>query len=150
MEAVIFIGIQAAGKSTFYKQNFSDTHIRLNRDMLKTRHRETVLLRACLEAKQPFVVDNMNATRESRAPYIAAARAAGFRLVGYYFQTSVADALRRNAARTGKQLIPVKGILGTHAKLQPPSPDEGFAALFVVRLDACDGFNVSQWPEPTG
>jgi hypothetical protein len=29
MEAVLFIGIQAAGKSTFYRQRFADTHIRL-------------------------------------------------------------------------------------------------------------------------
>jgi predicted kinase len=148
MEAVIFIGIQAAGKSTFYKQNLSDTHLRLNRDMLKTKHREAVLLRACLEARQPFVVDNTNITRESRAPYIAAARSAGFRVVGYYFQTSVSDALRRNAARIGKQLVPAKGILGTHARLQPPQPDEGFDSLFVVRLDAAGRFGIAPWPEP--
>ena len=30
MELVIFMGVQATGKSTFYKQRFMDTHIRLN------------------------------------------------------------------------------------------------------------------------
>jgi len=39
MEAIIFIGIQATGKSTFYKDNFFKTHIRINLDMLKTRKR---------------------------------------------------------------------------------------------------------------
>ena len=41
--------------------------------------REQVLVRACLEAKQPFVIDNTNITRESRANYICQARAAGIR-----------------------------------------------------------------------
>jgi len=148
MEAIIFIGIQAAGKSTYYKQNFVDTHVRLNRDMLRTKHREAVLLRACLEARQPFVVDNTNVTREARAPYVAAAKAAGFRVVGYYFQTGVADALRRNAARAGRQLVPVKGLLGTHARLQPPDRAEGFDLIFVVRPGDGGSFDTAPWPAP--
>jgi len=35
-DAVIFTGIQASGKSTFYKEQFSRTHIRINLDMLRT------------------------------------------------------------------------------------------------------------------
>jgi predicted kinase len=35
MEAVIFVGIQGSGKSTFYNERFVDTHIRINLDMLK-------------------------------------------------------------------------------------------------------------------
>jgi hypothetical protein len=34
--------------------------------MLKTRHREHHFLQACIEARQPFVVDNTNATRVER------------------------------------------------------------------------------------
>jgi hypothetical protein len=34
MEAVILTGIQAAGKSTFYQERFSGTHVRINLDML--------------------------------------------------------------------------------------------------------------------
>ncbi len=55
MEAVLFIGIQATGKSSFYLERFSRTHVRINLDMLKTRHRETLLLKACLQGKIPFV-----------------------------------------------------------------------------------------------
>ncbi|QDU55829.1 hypothetical protein Pan181_20260 [Aeoliella mucimassa] len=40
MEVVVFIGLQASGKSTFYKQRFVDTHMRLNLDMLRTRYRD--------------------------------------------------------------------------------------------------------------
>lgn len=78
MQAILFIGIQAAGKSTFYQQQFFATHIRLSLDMLKTRHREQLLLRACLEAKQPFVVDNTNTTLAKRGVYINAAKLPGF------------------------------------------------------------------------
>jgi len=35
MEAIIFIGIQATGKSTFFQQRFFATHVRINLDMLK-------------------------------------------------------------------------------------------------------------------
>ena len=86
MEAIIFIGIQAAGKSTFFQQRFFNTHVRINMDMLRTRNRERVLLAACLEAKQPFVIDNTNLTRQGRAGYISQAKAAGFSVAWYYFK----------------------------------------------------------------
>ncbi len=78
MQAILFIGIQATGKSTFFQQRFFATHVRINLDMLKTRNRERILLKACLEAKQPFVLDNTNLTREARAETIVQAKAAGF------------------------------------------------------------------------
>src|ERR1044071_4428585 len=85
MEAVLFIGIQGAGKSTFYLRRFADTHVRINKDMLKTRYREQVFLHASILAKQPFVGDNTNVLASERAKYIEPAKAAGFRIVGYYF-----------------------------------------------------------------
>lgn len=42
MEAVIFIGIQGAGQSSFYKERFFQTHVRSNLDMLRTRRRFVV------------------------------------------------------------------------------------------------------------
>lgn len=52
MEAVIFVGLQGSGKTTFFKEQFFDTHIRINLDMLRTRHREEIVFQACLEAKR--------------------------------------------------------------------------------------------------
>lgn len=144
MEAVIFTGIQGAGKSSFYRERFFTTHVRLSLDMLKTRHREKVLLRACLEAKQPFVVDNTNPTVAERSRYIAAAKQSGFRVVGLYFQSKVADALLRNDQRPVEQRVPLVGVLGTYKRLQVPSPEEGFDGLFFVRL-GLDGFTVEEW-----
>jgi predicted kinase len=145
MEAVVFIGIQATGKSAFYQRRFADTHIRLNLDMLKTRRREQILLKACLEARQPFVIDNTNITREARARYISQARAAGFGVVGYYFKSALQSAIERNDQRSGKARIPVRGIVATHRKLELPSYDEGFDRLFYVEIGDDGAFVVKEW-----
>jgi len=50
MEAVVFIGVQGCGKTTFYKKRYFETHVRVSRDMLKTKARERILLGACLAA----------------------------------------------------------------------------------------------------
>ncbi|HWX42380.1 MAG TPA: AAA family ATPase [Blastocatellia bacterium] len=89
MEAVIFVGIQATGRSSLYQRFFSDSHLRINLDMLHTRHREEVLLGACIEAKQPLVIDNTNTTVRERARYIEPLQAAGFRIICYYFQSKI-------------------------------------------------------------
>ncbi len=145
MEAVIFTGIQATGKSSFYRHRFFDTHIRINLDMLRTRHRERLLLHACLEAGQPFVVDNTNVTAKDRARYVAPAREAGFQVVGYYFYSSVGDALRRNGERTGRTRVPAKGLVGTHKRLEVPDPEEGFHLLYEVRIEAGEQFSVREF-----
>ena len=147
MEAVIFVGVQASGKSSFYKERFFRTHVRLSLDMLRTRHRERLLLQACLDAKQPFVVDNTNPRPADRARYVPPARAAGFRVVGYYFQSAVADAIRRNQARPEPERIPVKGLVGTYKALQLPTLAEGFHALYYVTLTTDHGFAVQDWTD---
>lgn len=146
MEAVILCGIQGSGKSTFCRERMFHTHVRINLDMLQSRYRETLLLTACLNAKQPFVVDNTNPTTEERARYIAPSRAAGFRVVGYYFQSKVSDALVRNELRGPGQRVPDRGVLGTAGRLQLPSRKEGFDALYYVRLGTAVGeFVVEEW-----
>lgn len=144
MEAIIFIGIQGSGKSSFFKERFHNTHVRINLDMLKTRHREGLLLKACLEGKQPFVVDNTNATIEERARYIRAAKDASFRVAGYYFQSKLEDALKRNEEREGKARIPDKGVRGTYSRLQLPLLDEGFDELYYVRIDEENCFLIEE------
>lgn len=142
---LLFIGIQATGKSEFFKRNFYRTHIRLNMDMLKTRHRESILFEACLRAKQPFVIDNTNPTAKERQRYIPPAKAAGFDVIGYYFASGIRDAITRNDLRTGKERLPVKAILGTHAKLERPGFIEGFDVLYYVSINPNGEFEVGDY-----
>ena len=135
MQAILFIGLQASGKSTFYAGRFSGTHVRINLDMLKTRYRERRFLQTCLETRQPFVVDNTNVTRADRARYIEPARAAGFRVIGYYFLPGLDASLHRNAARKGKACIPAQGIHATCRRLEPPAMAEGFDEIYEVTLN---------------
>ncbi len=145
MEAIIFIGIPASGKSTFYLQRFFDTHIRINLDMLKTRHREQVLLEACIAARQPFVVDNTNVTKADRARYILPAKAAGFRVVGYYFRSSIGESIERNRGRGRPSAVPEKGIAAKHHRLQLPALEEGFDQLYYVAISDEGNFTVQEW-----
>lgn len=148
MEAVVFVGIQASGKTSFYLARFVRTHVRISLDMLHTRHREAILLRACLEAKQPFVVDNTNPTAAERARYLLPAKGARFRTVGYYFPPDLETCLERNAARPARERVPPKGVVGTLHRLEPPTLAEGFDEIFAVVPDGTDGFSVV--PSPHG
>lgn len=144
-ELALFCGIQATGKTTFYCQRMLHTHLRISLDLVRTRHRERTLLRACLECGQSVVIDNTCPTPEDRAPYLALAREAGFLAVGYYFQSRVAGALARNAERPEARRVPDRAVLGTAGRLTPPARSEGFAALRYVFMDGAGGFVVEDW-----
>jgi hypothetical protein len=147
---VVFCGVQAAGKSTFYRERFFETHVRISMDLLKTRTRERLLLQACLAAKQPFVVDNTNPLAADRAKYVHPARAAGFCVSGYFFRATTREAIARNKQRTDKAPIPVPGLLGTYKRLEEPRWEEGFDALFTVTLTPANVFVVEEVPrEPS-
>ena len=130
MEAIILSGIQASGKSTFCRNNYWDTHLRLNYDMLKTRHRENLLLNAFLQSKQPFVVDSTNPTSKDREKYIIKAKAAKFKIIGIEFHIDLNTALVRNSLRTGRAKVPDKAIISTFKKMVPMSYQEGFDEIF--------------------
>ncbi|GAA0408277.1 ATP-binding protein [Paenibacillus motobuensis] len=133
MECVIFIGIQASGKSTFYKEKFFKTHMRINLDMLRTRNRENVFLQASIDTSLPFVVDNTNPTIEERKKYIDLAKTHKYKLVGYYFEPDYDLSYERNEKRQGNEKVPEVGIKSTLKKLEIPSYHEGFDELYIVR-----------------
>jgi predicted kinase len=147
MEAVIFMGLQASGKSTFYHQNFSYTHMRINLDMLNRRSREDQFIKTCLQTQQKFVVDNTNLTKPSRFHYITDAMLNDFEVLGYYFRADVNRSLAWNSHRDGKARVPDVAILGSYKKLELPSYDEGFDKLFYVTIDDNQQFVIEDWQD---
>lgn len=145
MQAIIFIGIQATGKTTFYLQHFINTHVRISLDLLKTRYREKRFLETCIQTQQRFVVDNTNPTVKERERYIQLAREAHFDVIGYYFKSQAQAAIDRNNTRIETEQIPLSGILGTYKKLELPSYGEGFDELYYVEILENDGFKVERW-----
>jgi predicted kinase len=143
MEAIILIGIQGSGKTTFYRERFSETHVRISLDEVRTRERERALVRECLKAGRPFVVDNTNALASERATYIAAAKAAGYRLTAYYFRIPLRAAIARNNRREPGEIIPVPALIATLKRLQPPTLDEGLDQIYIVELAADNQFVVT-------
>ena len=151
MELIVFSGIQASGKTTFYRERFLATHVRVSLDLLKTRQREDILLFACFAAQQPVVVDNTNASAEQRTRYVKLAKAAGFRAVLYFFDVSTRTAVGRNSGRAGTAKVPEVAIFGTQKKLQRPTCAEGFDQMFRVTTGEDEiapvAFTIEDWPE---
>ena len=77
-------------------------------------------------------MDNTNATCAARAPYIREAKAAGFLVLSYFFDTPVRVAIGRNNHRKDKKPISVPAILRAAKHLEPPSTVEGIDELRTV------------------
>ena len=141
---VIMIGIQGSGKSTFYHKFLKDDFVRVNLDTLRTRHREKLLIEECVEKGKSFAVDNTNPTRLDRERYIPLAKAAGYRIVGYFMQSKIRECIKRNNKRQGKEKVPEGAIVSTSNKLEMPSYDEGFDELYFVANDG-ETMTISEW-----
>jgi predicted kinase len=131
-EAVIFVGLQGSGKTTYFNDHFATTHEHVSRDVQKTAEREAQVIRECLRLERSFVIDNTNITKAARAAYIRQAKAAGFRVVSYFFATPVRMAIGRNNHRKDKKAIPVPAILRSAKQLEPPVVEEGFDEIVTI------------------
>jgi predicted kinase len=134
-EAIIFTGLQGSGKTTYFKDHFAATHEHVSRDILGSAEREAALIRECFRSGRSFVLDNTNATRAVRAPLIRQAKAAGFRILVYFFDTPVRTAIGRNNHRTDKKPVPVPAILRTAKAFEPPSLEEGIDEIQTISRD---------------
>lgn len=142
MQLIIFTGVQASGKSSFYLLHLAHSHLRINLDMLKTRHRENLIFEACLASKTKMVVDNTNPTQIDRARYIQRAKDAGFEIIAYYFETDLTSTLERNSHRMGKANIAEVGVRATYKKLERPRLDEGFDEIFQIKIIGNGEFSI--------
>jgi predicted kinase len=144
VEAVILCGIPSSGKTTLYTERFLTTHLRISRDVLRTPHREARLLDFCLEKRQPFVLDRVNATPDDRGPYVGMARRAGFRTVAWFVDTPAPDAIARNAAREERWQVAFEEILATNNAFVAPMLEEGFDEVWHALPDGNGGFRVDR------
>ncbi|VXB84421.1 conserved hypothetical protein [Flavobacterium sp. 9AF] len=132
MECVMFIGIPASGKSSFYKEKFFNSHIRVSLDLLNTRNKESKLIEYCFVTQSKFVIDNTNTTKEERAKYISLLKEKKYKIFAYYFDCSLEQALERNKMR--KENIPDIGVKAKYKLLEMPNFSEGFDAIYKVTL----------------
>ena len=138
LKLVIFVGLQASGKSTFYRTYFAATHALVSKDLFRHNkrpgRRQAYLVEAALAAGRSVVVDNTNPTLEDRRPLIELGRAYGASIVGYYFDAEVEACLERNQRREGRARVPDVAIYATAKRLVRPAYAEGFDRLFRVTL----------------
>lgn len=145
MDLVIFVGLQASGKSTFFHHRFEATHELVSKDLLRNNknrnRRQRYLISAALEVGSSVVVDNTNPAIEDRGPLIVLGREHGARIIGYYFESQTRRCLVRNRQREAR--VPDVALYATAKKLAPPSYAEGFDELYDVRISSDSTFEVT-------
>jgi predicted kinase len=145
-ELIVFTGLQAAGKTSFYRDRFATTHVHVSKNAWpnarKKEDRQRRMIEESLRAGRSVVIDNTNPAPLDREPLIAIGRALGVTIVSYSFVATVDEALRRNAGRAGRARVPDVAIYAVAKRLVPPSTAEGFDRLYEVRLGE-DGFVVA-------
>jgi predicted kinase len=149
MELVLFIGLQASGKSSFYRARFTATHAHVSMDHFPNnrnrRARQLLLVEEALRGGRSVVIDNTNPTALDRAPIIHLARSRDVPVIGYYFESRLGPCVERNRARLGKARVPDVALFATVKRLERPSLDEGFSRLYHVRMSESGDWEVSEW-----
>lgn len=138
MDLVVLIGLQASGKSSFYRERLGAGHALVSKDLMPNvrdrRSRQRAQIAEHLGAGRSVAVDNTNPALADRAELVALARAHGARVVGYYFDTPVRACLDRNTKREGKARVPPAALFATARRMVVPSRSEGFDELYRVYL----------------
>lgn len=145
-EILLFIGAPGSGKSTFFRQRFAATHVHISRDLFRNNgnptRRQRQLIEEALAAGHSIVVDNTHPTKKDRGQVLDLARARSVPVDAYVFDSVAKECLARNAAREGKARVPAVAIYTWLKRFEAPSFDEGFRAVFDVKLDGAGGFSV--------
>jgi predicted kinase len=133
MQCVIFTGLPGCGKSTYFKERFFDTHIRVNLDMIKKRKREQELIEGIINARMPFVVDNTNITIKRRERYFKLLENKHYNILSVYFDIPLEICFERNKLREEKKRVPEFVIKQFANKIEKPTLHESFNTLEVIK-----------------
>jgi len=146
---VLAIGLPGSGKSSWFKRRGVTP---LSSDLLRTilfddtteqRYQDLVfgtlrsLLRARLIARMPWnYVDATNLSPKERHGWIKMAREFGFEVHAVFFDVPLEVCMERNLRRA--RIVPEEVMHRMAAKLRPPSFEEGFSKIIVVRVKKKD------------
>ena len=146
IECVIFAGLPASGKTTFYQRHFAPAHLHISKDNWPNAARKGVrqarMIAEALSQGRSIVVDNTNPTVDDRRAVIDVARSYGARVIGYYFDAPTREAVGRNRGRTGPQRVPDVAIFTTAKRMTVPRLEEGFDQLFHVSIQESGEFTI--------
>ena len=140
--AVIFIGMANSGKTEFYNRYFSDIYTHIELSVLRTRLKERSALNECFAHGDSFVINNENPTKADRQRYIPSAKEAGYRIVGYYFD-STAEPPTANTSKA-KEKAKYNAYIKFKDKMQTPCYDEGFDELYCVHMSRSGDFHTEK------
>ncbi len=128
-EAIIMVGYPGAGKST-YARALEGYH-RIDGDVHKTA---AAMCRAATAAGlQNVVFDSTGGTRERRATLIKWARERGLSVRIVWIQTSMEEAMRRNAGRP--MPVPKIAYYTFRKRFEPPDAEAEGVAVTIVTGD---------------
>jgi predicted kinase len=144
MRLVVLVGLPGSGKSSYLDglgvaALSSDEIRRLLTDdatnqTVNDRVFETLryLLRQRLSLNRPVTyIDATSLTPEERAPYIGIGASFDCEVEALFFDVPLEVCMARNAQR--HRVVPEEAMKKLASKLRPPSTEEGFARVTVIR-----------------
>jgi predicted kinase len=142
---VLAIGLPGSGKSSWFKRNkitplssdllrallFDDPTEQRFQDLIFSNLRS--MLKARLIARRPMnYVDATNLTPQERQGWIKLGKDYGYEVQAVLFDVPLEVCLARNQRRD--RVVPEEAMRRMAAKLKPPSFEEGFSKITVVRV----------------
>ena len=141
---ILAVGLPGSGKSAYFAKlgvhPISSDAIRLqlaDDETDQTIHARVFatmryLLKQRLELQRPVTcIDATNLTRRDRRPFLDLARKHGCEIEALFFDTPLDVCKARNSSRA--RFVPDRVLDQMAAKLAPPSIEEGFSRVEVVR-----------------